>query len=79
MEFNTAYIRLNFIPSNPKAYNRIETANDLYEDSGDVKAVGGTLIASTIAIYAVDVERYKGCAKHNSCRNDFISFIGQSG
>lgn len=50
MEFNTAYIRLNFIPSNPKAYNRIETANDLYKDSGDVKAVGGTLIASTIAI-----------------------------
>ncbi len=55
-------------PSNTE--NLVKTAfmtSHCYYDSyfnkkGDVKALGGTLHASTIALKEFDVQRYKGCA-----------------
>jgi hypothetical protein len=70
MEFNTTYILRIFCPFMGIVIRKnIVNATGLRQELGDVKALGGTLHASTIAQLQFDVQRYKECARHESRDN----------
>lgn len=70
MEFNIIYLITNFCPFKGLVIRKnTMKATGMRQELGDVKALGGTLHASTIAKLQFDVQRYKECARHRSRDN----------